>query len=245
MNMSVTPQLTGSVLRQQDVTPQISARLFELFSTHYQNVDRAAFDLDQQEKDWILLLTSDDGEIRGFTTALLMQATVHNTRVRAMFSGNTIIEPQFRGDQQLVKTFGRLMAEVKFAEATSPLYWFLICSGYRTYMYLPLFYREFYPRFDAPAPPFEAALRDTLGRQKFPAEYNNGVVHVARPRENLLPGQAVPPPHKMANEHIAFFLQQNPGYLRGDELVCIAEYAIDNLRGAARRLAEEVADGRS
>jgi len=241
MNMSAEPQLSARVIRAADSTPEISSRLFQLFSCHYQNVDRAAFDRDQQEKDWLLLLSSNDGEIRGFTTAMLWEATVDGRRVRAMFSGNTIIQAEYRGDQQLVKSFGRLMAEVKFAEPDSPLYWFLICSGYRTYMYLPLFHRKFYPNHKAPAPAFEAALIDQLGKQKFPEEYRGGVVYVPQPRENLPPQQAVPPPHKLANPHVAFFIAQNPGYLRGDELVCVAEYSIENLRGAAQRVAAEVA----
>jgi hypothetical protein len=38
---------------------------------------------------------------------------------------------------------------------------------------------------------------------------------------------------------VQFFLQQNPGYLNGDELVCLAEYSLDNTRRTARTALEE------
>ncbi len=58
------------------------------------------------------------------------------------------------------------MAERKAEEPATPLYWYLICSGYRTYLYLPLFYRQFYPRYDQPTPELEQRLLDALGRCK-------------------------------------------------------------------------------
>ena len=38
---------------------------------------------------------------------------------------------------------------------------------------------------------------------------------------------------------MAFFLRSNPGYLRGEELVCLTELASDNLRPLARRVFEQ------
>ena len=33
-----------------------------------------------------------------------------------------------------------------------------------------------------------------------------------------------------------FFLEKNPGYARGNELVCVAELAPENMKGLAQRL---------
>jgi hypothetical protein len=35
---------------------------------------------------------------------------------------------------------------------------------------------------------------------------------------------------------VRFFLEKNPGYARGDELVCVAEISPGNMRGLARRM---------
>ncbi len=122
-----------------------------------------------------------------------------------------------------------------------PLYWFLICSGFRTYLYLSLFFREFYPRCDRPTPAFESSLLDTLGSTKFKQEYRDGIVRVDRPRECLRRDLAVPADHRLNNRHVRYFVERNPGYLRGDELVCITEFSPDNTRRIARRMLDEVA----
>ena len=82
--------------------------------------------------------------------------------IRAVFNGNTIVDQDHWGQQELVRTWTRFMAERKAEDPATPLYWYLISSGYRTYMYLPLFYREFYPRYDRPTPRLEQRLLDTL-----------------------------------------------------------------------------------
>jgi hypothetical protein len=132
------------------------------------------------------------------------------------------------------------MAGLKRKAPGLPLYWFLVCSGYRTYLYLPLFYRDFYPRHDRPTPEFEQALIDTLGRMKFPDEYAGGVVRVARPRECLLPELAEPPSHKRDSSHVRFFFDRNPGCRRGDELVCVTEFSLENTRRLAHQAARQV-----
>jgi hypothetical protein len=235
-----TAKLSGWVIPRQDVDAALAGRLFELYARYYQHVDRAVFDRDQAEKDWILLLTDSSEVVQGFTTLKLYEVAVLDRRLRAVFSGNTIIDRSFWGEQELVATWCRFMAGLKRQAPEVPLYWFLICSGYRTYMYLPLFFHDFYPRYDRPAPPFEQTLIQTLGEMKFPGEYHNGVVRVARPRECLLPDLAAPPAHKRNNPHVRFFLEQNPGSACGDELVCVTEFSLENTKRLAHAMAREV-----
>lgn len=230
-------RLSGIVIPQAGVDPALGDRLFDLFRRYYLRVDRATFDRDLAEKDWVLLLRDPAGEARGFTTMKLFDLPVRGRRVRAVFNGNTIIDRDFWGEQELVRTWCRFMAGLRAELPSIPLYWYLICSGYRTYLYLPLFFHDFHPCHDRPTPPFEAALIETLGRLKFSEEYRDGVVRVAEPRECLLPDLAVPSPRKLENPAVRFFVERNPGYLRGDELVCMAEFTSGNLKRTAREMA--------
>ena len=52
------------------------------------------------------------------------------------------------------------------ARPRAEFYWFLISKGYKTYRFLPLFFREFYPRHDAPTPAWAKEILDALGRHK-------------------------------------------------------------------------------
>jgi len=49
------------------------ARMFTLMTSHYENVKHEKFLHDLAEKDGVLLLYDETGEIQGFTTFLLME----------------------------------------------------------------------------------------------------------------------------------------------------------------------------
>jgi len=233
-------QLKGCVVPRIEVDDVTKNRLYCLWKTYYQNVDRLMFEQDIAEKDWVLLLSDAEGIVRGFTTLKYYDLTISGRRIRAIFNGSTIIDKDYWGDQELVRTWCRFMAELKREEPGVPLYWYLIVSGFRTYMFLPLFYKHFYPNHAAETPAMEQEIIDTLGRKKFPDEFRDGVVHVSHPREILDHAIAVPKEHKLRNPNIRFFVERNPGYLRGDELVCLTEFSIENTKRMAHEIAVEV-----
>lgn len=226
----MTGKCVSAVVPRSSMARADADAMYALFARYYLRVDRATFDRDLDEKDWVLLLRDELGDVRGFTTLKLFEITVLGRPLRAIFNGNTIIDRDCWGDQELGRAWCRFMADVALEAPSAPLYWFLICSGYRTYLYLPFFFRDFYPRCDGGTPAFEAALIDHLGKMKYPQEYADGLVRVREPRECLLSDLAVPPPHKLSNPHIKYFVDRNPGYLRGDELVCVTEFSLENTR---------------
>lgn len=232
--------LTGSLVRRRELAKSDVDQLYRLFTEYYTDVEPEVFSHDLDEKDWALLLRDAEGTVRGFTTLAVYELKVDGRPIRAVFNGNTIVDHDHWGQQELVRTWTRFMAERKAEDPATPLYWYLISSGYRTYMYLPLFYREFYPRYDRPTPQLEQHLLDTLGRHKFPDEYRNGVIRVRQPRECLRGELARCPPHKRRKPHVRFFLERNPGHRRGDELACAAEFRLGNIRGFPREIARKV-----
>src|SRR5262249_16026701 len=105
---------------------------------------------------WVLLLR--DRATRapvGFSTQVLMDVRVEGVGVRALFSGDTVIHREYWGSQELTRTWLRFAGDALTASGGPPFYWFLIPKAYPTYLYLPLFFRAFYPRYDAATPPFE------------------------------------------------------------------------------------------
>ena len=217
------------------------ADVAEMFAIHaglYEQVSERGFRADLAEKQWALVLRDDGDRIRGFTTILALDVEVHGEPLAVVFSGDTGIEPEFWGSQALARAWGRFMGERLRARPDLRLFWFLISKGYRTYLYLPLFFRAFYPRVDTVTPPFERALITTLGRLKYPRDFNpeTGVVEFAESHGHLKAALAGTPPHRREHAHVRFFLERNPGWRRGHELVCVAEIAPDNLRGMGRRV---------
>tara|TARA_B100000949_G_C14228515_1_gene427845 strand:- start:509 stop:1270 length:762 start_codon:yes stop_codon:yes gene_type:complete len=226
-------KLLGSVERVAECNNTTRQRLYEIFVKYYSSTDLMTFEKDLNEKQWVLLMKDKNGTVQGFTSMMLYDFIFQGKRVRAVFSGNTIIEKDFWGSGVLSKTWCHFMAYLKVSEPNVPLYWYLISSGYRTYLFLPLFYKEFYPRYDKATPSFEAQLIDTLGQMKFPSEYSDGLVRPIVPRECLQQSIAQPEERRMKNPHVAFFLKKNPRYLLGDELVCLTEFSFENTMNAA------------
>ena len=132
--------------------------------------------------------------------------------------------------------FAALLRELIERE-TPPLYWFLLSKGIRTYLLLPMFFRAFYPNYLTPTPPETQAIMDTFARAKFGAWHleEAGIVRVWPPADRLTAELAAIPDSKREQPHVRFFLDRNPGYANGDELVCLAEISEANLTRAARR----------
>ena len=77
-----------------------------------------------------------------------------------------------------------------------------------------------------------------LARERFGQHYDaaSGVVRFERP-QILAPDLVTLPAGRMPDPHIAFFLERNPGFVRGDELVCLTRIDERNLTSAGRRMA--------
>lgn len=213
----------SSVIRRAALTHRDRDAMFALYTAYFATTDRVTFERDLAEKEWVILLCDDDGRIDGFST--LMRSRVGEATV--FFSGDTIVARHRWGTLDLP----RLWAQHVFAHADGNTYWFLISSGWRTYRFLPLFFRDFYPRDTTMKP-----LLDTIAAAKFGDAYDarTGVVRLATPaplREGVSDPEA-----RMGNPHVRFFVEANPGHADGDELACLVRVGIDNLTSAGLRM---------
>ena len=81
-------------------------------------------------------------------------------------------------------------------------------------------------------------LMDALACDRFGDAYDaaSGVIRFPESHGHLRePFAEVSDAHRRRPE-VAFFLDRNPGYARGDELVCLCELAADKLRPLGRRV---------
>jgi hypothetical protein len=132
------------------------------------------------------------------------------------------------------------VAGVNALQATLPpgrCFWLLLTSGFRTYRFLPVFWREFFPRFDQATPPEMERLREQLGRERFGSQFDSaaGVVRFTNPQKLCADLKNIPAGREQ-DPHTKFFLSQNPGHAGGDELVCLTELCPQNLTAAGRRM---------
>ncbi len=232
-------KLNGRLVSRDQLHEDKRAELLCLMQRHYDNVVPKLFEADLAEKKWVILVTDPaTNELCGFSTQMMLDATVEDRSVKALFSGDTIIDQDHWGDQALAHVWGNFALSLIDEHQDEDLYWFLICGGYKTYRFLPVFFHEFYPRHDANTPPQMQAVLDGLASTKFADQYDAaaGVIRAHADQYRLRAGVADITPERLDDPHVRFFAQRNPGHTGGDELCCIAPLSRDNFTRAAYRV---------
>jgi hypothetical protein len=230
--------LNSRIVPLEQVTEREREAMFAIFARHYDCVRFEKFMSDLREKDCVLMLRNQTGLVCGFSTQKILRVAVKGRLIRAVFSGDTIVDRAYWGEQELGRCWCRYVSAAYAEEPDVPLYWFLISKGYRTYLYLPLFFEQFYPNCYSATPKFEQLVMDTLASAKFTNNYDagRGVVAFRQSQGQLKPHLAEIPARRLNDPHVQFFLQRNPGYRKGDELACLAEISPYNMKLFAGRI---------
>jgi hypothetical protein len=214
-------------------------QMLDLMQTYYDGVHPEDFRRDLSEKTWILTVRDSDGAIQGFSTQVLLQVPGCE-KTLALFSGDTIVDKRFRGENNLAGQWGKLALSLMDQFPNQTLYWFLISKGYKTYRYLPLFFHEYFPNLTGAFPSEMRGVQDELAKRKFGDRYDpqRGIV-VAQDRGCRLRSDVAPLlPHRMSDPYIALFSRLNPGHASGDELCCLAPLHRQNFTPMAYRAIE-------
>ena len=216
--------------------PQID-EMHNLFCKYFDNASADKFERDLKEKEWVILLTDKkSGRIQGFSTQMVVDVIVDGLPVKIVFSGDTIIDKEYWGEPTLAKAWLNFFYSLANNSGNKiKLYWFLITMGYKTYRFLPVYFKQFYPCVDKETPLFEKRVIDTIALSKFPNEHNQatGVIKNLSGREILRAGVADINPVKFSNPHVRYFVNNNPEYMKGDELACLALIDKENLKSLA------------
>ncbi|HEX5218973.1 MAG TPA: hypothetical protein VFZ59_05350 [Verrucomicrobiae bacterium] len=225
-----------AITARAKLSPSRRAEMFALLQNHFHGVTPEQFARDLAEKNWIIHILRED-RLVGFSTLHVYETEFEATPVSVVYSGDTIITPEAWGSTALARGWITAVNQLRNHYPRGKYYWLLLTSGFRTYRFLPVFWREFFPRFDATMPAELRRLRDQLANERFGAQYNSstGLVRFHQPQQ-LRDGLQSVPAGRLSDPHIAFFTRNNPGHDRGDELVCLTELSAANLTAAGRRM---------
>ena len=229
--------MRSRLVHREDLDGATREAMYRLLAGHFDGVTRERFGADLAEKTWVLLL-EDDGGLRGFSTLLLYETSVPGEGgCTVVYSGDTIVDPAAWGSAALPRCWIGAVRRLREEHPKGRLWWLLLTSGFRTYRLLPVFWKDFWPRWDAPAPPDVQARINALARERLGGLYRaeEGIARFPEPQK-LRGDLAEVPPGRKLDPHVAFFLERNPGWMEGDELVCLTEIAEENLTAAGRRM---------
>jgi hypothetical protein len=230
----------GRLVSRDQLKPDELRKMYCLLCEHFDGVTIEQFHRDIADKNWIVLVERG-ARLVGFSTILAYETCVNGQTCSVIYSGDTIVASEGWNSSTLPRAWIESVASLRRLYPRGPYVWLLLTSGFRTYRYLPLFWCEFFPRFDSQTPAHGKNFMDALALARFGPQYHlaEGIVRFENP-QCLRGPLAVIPSGREADPHVAFFAARNPGYVDGDELVCITELSPRNLTSAGRRMASAI-----
>lgn len=222
-------KLTAACVKVSSLKSAEIDEMFRLFGEYYANVSYEQFKSDLQKKEHVFVMRDPQlPDIKGFSTIVAVSAPAGGRTARGFFSGDTVIDKEYWGSGALGVAFLKFLFLQKLKHPFSPLYWFLISKGYKTYLMMANNFETYYPRFDQPTPAKVQALLDSFAQQLYPTTYNpvtGLIVHPESDAKDRLKAQVAPICEKLLaeNPRVAFFVERNPNWKQGDELACLGE----------------------
>ena len=232
---------------------KIVESMFLLMKKHYENMKKDKFLKDLYDKNDVFLLFEND-ELKGFSTIKKMELDVENEKesrertanekIIGFFSGDTIIEKGFSWGIEFQKEWIKycLLESDKNMRNGVKTYWFLISKGVKTYMYLPTYFKNFCPKVDYVESEMEKKIKDIYAEKIYGDRYKKekGIVKNDGTNDFLRESVVVLSEKQLKNKNVQFFLEKNPDYKKGDELVCLAEISFENLTNLGKRVLKEI-----
>jgi hypothetical protein len=250
--MNATGVLRVRAVRTREMSRAAVSAMWQLYVDFYDHVTYETFLRDLGEKPLVFVGTdAGSGELVGFSTALFYHHRYRGRRVGVYFSGDTIFRPRYWGQTAFHRAVTKQLLRWKVRHPLEPLYWHLICSGFRTYLTLVRNFPSHWPHHENACPSWERGLIDSICRARYHSAWHpeRGVVSFGGEQPVLKSAVAPITPDVLALPEVAFFVARNPGYRQGDELAMIARVdgaavlsmAAKWLRKALRRHSARVA----
>lgn len=210
----------------------------DLLDQHFERVTHDVFEQDLADKTHAVLLIDDNDRLVGFSTfAIYTTPGPDGEPTTIVCSGDTIVASQARTSSILPSAWIQAVHQLHEQTENADLYWLLITSGYRTYRFLPVFVKAYYPGVGQEYDAEMTAWMHKLATKRWAEQYcpETGIVRLAN-AQPLQPHLRELPARRRADPNISFFRDRNPGHASGDELVSLARLNTSNLTRAGVRM---------
>ena len=87
--------------------------MYDLYRRYYDSTSLQLFESDLKDKDFVVVLKDETASVVGFSSLALLNAEIDGQRIRAIYSGDTIIDRAHWGTQALAFTWIRFAGTVK------------------------------------------------------------------------------------------------------------------------------------
>jgi hypothetical protein len=171
-----------------------------------------------------------DGALVGLVGLDVYRPRFERRESIVFFTSSVVIDAAYRGRNLVVRTGLRMFVREKLRRPWLPAYWLFDTFSYKSYVLLPHYFAEFWPRRDRATPPGVARFIDHLARARYGDDWipERGIVR--RSGDKRLRASTAPVDKRVRNDpDVQFFEHVNPGHRDGDMLVCLAPLTLPNI----------------
>ena len=218
-------RLRSQIIPLEAITSDVAMEMWLLFETFYDDVCKNTFYRDLNAKDGAILMFDETNQVRGFSTYVFYQHKDNKQVVDVLFSGDTIVHPDFWGQNVLHLQFFKLVAQRKFSKPSRKVYWFLISKGFKTYLLMAKNFPQSWPRHQVETPKVIHDLIEHFATRLYPKNWcsQSGLLEFSKSEGRLRQTVAPIGKEELKDPDIAYFLARNPKHASGNELCCLAE----------------------
>ena len=226
MSTTKKAKLSCRFYRVSDINISRLIEMHSIFTRFYENADLSTFIRDMNEKKGVFILYNrTERRIVGFSTYNEIEMEYRGKKAVGVFSGDTIIEPDFWGNKTMHTAFAMKMLKAKLLSTKTPMFWLLISKGYKTYLLMANNFERFYPAHNRHDHELEA-LTEQYCQKLYPSYFKEEerILDFGEGYHALKDDVAeITPRMRASNPDIRFFEERNPEWARGTELPCISE----------------------
>jgi hypothetical protein len=244
LSAAKSSRLTAQCVPCTELSAPDVEEMFQIHTAHYDS-DESTFRADLAKKSWVIQIFDQARTLRGFCTVVLWNHRFAGRDINIVFAGDTVVDRRYWGHRALPVKWLEVTGALRARNPDAPLYWLLTSMHPRTYRFMPLYYRRFFPNWRGEEPEL-GAIAASVARARFDLDFDSarGVVVGEAP---LKPSIAAFDGARLGRKDFRYFVERNPGYLIGEGLVCLAAVEEANhrptalryfLRGAATVLAD-------
>lgn len=198
--------------------------MWSLYAKNYLNADRTQFEKDLEEKTSVFYaIDRDHKNLVGFTTAKFYLTFINGKKVGIFYSGDTMLKKEYWGRKNLHWAVAKEALFWKLRHPFTPLYWFLVVMGYRTYLAMARNFKNYWPAYDRPTPKAIESLLHHICQERFGGAYKRELGLIEPQNLVSLKNSVAPITDDIlsACPEVRFLVEKNPQYSQGVEMPCL------------------------
>lgn len=228
--------MTGFTYRNGQHLSDAEVQDISSFYSRFSERDRDKFVDQLRLQPDIFLYRDRGGALRAFGCVEVIEMPHDGQTYGLLYTKWAAVDPAFRGQRLLHVQGLRALLRFRLIHPTTPVYWYLWTSSYKSYLVLARNFVDRWPPHSEPWPPLEAALLRKALLHHGVRDYDPLTGLIRRDGATRYVDHVGNDPALLQDPDAAFYAAINPNQAGGDTVACLARLDARNVAYLAGRV---------